>query len=119
MLVRCVADSRLFDDGFESPPLGLHTNVAVVLEHLFRDMPGDVHDRLVPGAALRQLGNEGVPVVVKTSRHRGVIAHIAPRRFQCCYVARGIGRLRFSEREDIPLRPDLSELLLVPFDIFE
>lgn len=49
-----------------------HANVAVVLEHLFRDMAGDVHDGLIASAALGQLGDEGVPVVVPPSLYAGL-----------------------------------------------
>ena len=46
-----VSFARL-DDCLQGVPLGLHANVAVVAEHLLRDVPGDVHDGLVARTAL-------------------------------------------------------------------
>lgn len=46
-------DHLLLNDGFKCTPLRLHPNMAVVLEHLLRDVAGDVHNRLVTRSALR------------------------------------------------------------------
>jgi hypothetical protein len=86
-------------------------------EHLLRDMAGNVHDRLVARAALRQFGNERVPVVVPAAFHLGFFAHHRPGRLECRDVLRGISRLRLPERKDIPLRLNRPELLLVPLDV--
>jgi hypothetical protein len=43
-------------DRFERFPLGFHPDVAVVFQHLGRYVTGDVLDRLVASATLRQLG---------------------------------------------------------------
>jgi hypothetical protein len=40
-----------------------------VLQHLFGDVARDVHDGLIARAALGQLGDERVPVVMKASLH--------------------------------------------------
>ena len=37
--------------------LGFHSNVAIVFEHLLRDLARDVHNRLVACSAFRQLGH--------------------------------------------------------------
>ena len=55
-------NSWISDDRFESRALRLHPNAAIVPQHLFRDMIGNVHDGLVACAALRKLGDQGVPV---------------------------------------------------------
>jgi hypothetical protein len=55
-------NSWISDDGFESRALRFHPNAAIVPQHLFRDMTGNVHDGLVGCAALRKLGGQGVPV---------------------------------------------------------
>ena len=43
--------------------------MAIVLQHLFGDVARDVHDGLIARAALGQLGDERVPVVMKASLH--------------------------------------------------
>jgi hypothetical protein len=44
--------SPLLNDCLERVPLGFHSNVAIALKHLLRDVAGDVHDGLVADAAL-------------------------------------------------------------------
>jgi hypothetical protein len=44
--------------------LSLHPDVAVPAEHLAAHVAGNLHDRLVAGAGLRQLRDQRVPVIV-------------------------------------------------------
>ena len=50
----------LLPNGVQSLALGLHSNMAVMLEHLARDVAGDVHDRLIARAAFGEFSDEGV-----------------------------------------------------------
>jgi hypothetical protein len=65
--------------------------VTVVFEHLLGDVAGNIHDGLVAGAALRELCDERMPVVVPTPGDLGIIPNVRP------------GSL---ERSDRPLRPE-------------
>ena len=85
-------------DGFESSPFRFHADVAVVLQHLFRDVPGDVHDRLIAGAALGEFGDEGVPVVVPAALHSCFLFDVFPASLQ---------RGDRTSRIERPLLPDL------------
>jgi hypothetical protein len=55
-------NSRFLDDRLQGVSFRLHTNVAAMFEHLFRDVTGDVHDGLVASATLSQIGDKSVPV---------------------------------------------------------
>ena len=88
-----------------------------MLEHLLRDVTGNVHDGLVAHSALGQLRNEGVAVVVPAARYPGVFAEVAPCRLQRRDMACGIAGRWLPEWKDIPLSSDLSELVFVPDDV--
>lgn len=114
---RSVRICGLLDDGFECCPFRFHANVAIVLEHPFRDVPGNVHDGLVTSAALGQLRDKRVPVVAPAPSHLGVFAEIVPGCLERGDVTGGIGWPRLSEREDIPLGPNLPKSLGVPSNV--
>jgi hypothetical protein len=118
LLSRGTRVCALFDDRFEGRALGLHANVAVMLEHLLGDVTGDIHDRLIAGAALGKIGNQRVPVVVPAALHPGIFAHVIPCRLERGNRTRWIARTRLPEGEDVPLRLGLSELLAIPLPIF-
>ncbi|MGB7353751.1 MAG: hypothetical protein WBD06_08610 [Acidobacteriaceae bacterium] len=80
-------------------------------------MAGNVHDGLVARAALRQFGDERVPVVMPAPGDASVLSYFAPGRFQGRDVAGRIGGLRFAKRKDIPFRSGLPELVFVPLDV--
>ncbi len=83
--------------------------MAVVLEHLLRDVAGNVHDGLIACATLGKVGNQRVPVVVPTAFHLGISAHVVPCGLERGDGTRGITWTRLSEGEDIQLRAGLSE----------
>jgi hypothetical protein len=87
--------------------------MAVVFEHLLRDVSGDIHNGLVTRTTFRQLRNERVPVVVPATGHLGIFADIAPGRLQRRDGTCGIAGPRFSEREDVPLRSNLVKSVRV------
>ena len=64
------------DYGLQGTALRFHANVAVVFEHLFGDVSGDVHNGLIASTAFRKVGNESVPVVVPTAFHFGIFPNI-------------------------------------------
>jgi hypothetical protein len=66
------------DNGLQGTALRFHSDVAVVLKHLFGDVSGDVHNGLIASTAFRKVGDERVPVVVPTAFHLGVIPNIVP-----------------------------------------
>jgi hypothetical protein len=84
---------RLFDDCLQGVSLGLHTNVAVMFEHLFRHVAGDVHDGLVASAALSQIGDQSMAVVVPASFDLGIFADVVP---SCFEGGHGPGRVAWS-----------------------
>src|SRR5581483_4410416 len=100
-----------------SSPLGFHANVAIVLEHLLRNMTRDVHDGLVARATLRQFRDERMPVVMPAPLHAGLGTDIRPHCLERGDVAGWVSGLRGSEREDIPFRLDGPKLVCVPRDI--
>jgi hypothetical protein len=91
------------DQRFESVAFRFHTNVAVVLEHIARDVAGDIHNRLLTSSALRKIGDESVTVIVPTTRHLGVPPHSVPSRLERCHRSRGVAGPRLTEGEEIPL----------------
>ena len=102
------------NNGLQGAALRLHADVAIVLEHLLGDVPGDVHDGLVARATFRKVGNQRMPVVVPAAFHLGLLAHVVPCRLEGGDGARGVARTRFPEGKDVPLGASLSEFLLVP-----
>jgi hypothetical protein len=74
-------------------PIGLHANVAIVFEPLLRDMARDVHNGLFACSAFRQLGCQGMAVIVPSALHAGLFAEAALRDFQLRHVARWFGSL--------------------------
>src|ERR1017187_3019151 len=115
-IFRCAGFRR--HQRLDRPPLCLHTDVRVVLQHLLRDVAGQVPDGFISGlAALRQVGNESVPAVVPPSRYAGARLHGRPYGLECSGGAGGIGRLRFAKREDIPFRARFAELPRIPFGV--
>ena len=46
-----------------------------MLEHVPRDVPGDIHDRLLTSAALCKIGDKRMTVIVPAARHLGVPSH--------------------------------------------
>ena len=91
--------------------------MAVVFEHLLRDVSGDIHNGLVTRTAFRQLRDERVPVVVPATGNVGIVADIAPGRLQRRDGTCGIAGPRFSEREDVPLRSNLPKSVRVPCNV--
>ena len=86
-----------------------------MLEHLFRDVDGHVPDRLVRGlAALGEIGNERVAVVVPPAGHSRFLLNRSPNRFEAGPRSRRVGRLRLPEGKHVPLRPRLPELVQIP-----
>ena len=55
------------DDGLHRFALRFHPDMAVMTKHLAIDMPGDLHDGFVAGAAFGQFCDEGVPVIVPST----------------------------------------------------
>ncbi len=60
------------DNGLQCTALRFHADVTVVLEHLFGNVSGYVHDGLIASAAFRKIGNERVPVVVPAAFQAGL-----------------------------------------------
>ena len=75
-----------------------HSDVAVVLQHLFRDVPRDVHDRLVANSRLAKLGYEGVAGVMQAALHSCFLFDVFPASLQ---------RGDRTSRIERPLLPDL------------
>ena len=91
--------------------------MAVVLEHLLRDVTGNIHDRLIARATLCQLRDERVPVIVKASGHLGIFADIGPSRLQGGDAASWVAGAGLPEGKDIPLRLNLAKSVCVPCDV--
>src|SRR5690348_16196260 len=91
--------------------------MAVVLQHLLRDMSGNVHDRLIARAALSQVRDERVPVVVPTALNAGFLAEIVPGGLERRYRARWIIRARLAVWEHVPFGPEFAEAKPVPFGV--
>src|ERR1035437_201947 len=66
-------------DPFECPLLRFHADMGVVLQHLLRDVSGNVPDGFVTRAAFGTVGNQGVPVIVPPPRHLRSCVHLVPR----------------------------------------
>jgi len=77
--------------------------VAVVLEHVPRDVSGDIHDRLLSSAALRKISDERMTVIVPAARHLGVPSHRIPCRLEGCDGTRRIAWSGLAKGEEIPL----------------
>ena len=78
--------------------------MAVVLEHVARDVSRDVHDGLLTSAALCKIGDERMSVIVPAARHLGVPPHRIPSSLERCHGSRGVARSGFAKGEEIPLR---------------
>jgi hypothetical protein len=63
----CRPTVQLAHERINGAALGLCPNVGVMLEHFLRNVSGHVPNDLVARAALREIGNEGMAVVVKPS----------------------------------------------------
>lgn len=87
-------------DRFERSALGFHADVAIVPEHLLRDMAGNLHNGFIPCTAFGKLGDESVPVVVEAPRHPSLLAEVVPGRLERRDRLRGIARRGLSERKD-------------------
>ena len=92
----------LLYDAFKRGPLRLHANVAVMPEHLLRDVSGDVHDGL------------GVPVIVPAALNPGFFAQVAPCGFQGSHGPRGIVRVGLAEWKNVPVWSQFAESELIP-----
>jgi hypothetical protein len=92
-----------FNQRFEGVAFRFHANVAVVLEHVARDVSRDIHDRLLTSAALCKIGDERMTMVVPAARHLGVPSHRIPSRLEGCHGARRVAWPGFAEGEEIPL----------------
>ncbi len=84
----------------------LHADMAVVPQHLLREVSGDVHDHLIARPTLGQVRHERVPVVVPAALNAGFLTEVVPGGLECRYRARGIIRSRLAVREHIPLGRD-------------
>src|SRR5437667_8111 len=65
-------------DSFECLPFGFHTDMRVMLEHSLGHVTGNVPDGLLPGAALGQVGDQSMSVVVPPAAHARFLADVAP-----------------------------------------
>ena len=88
--------------------------MAVVREHLLRDVAGNVHDGLVYCAALCQFRNQRVPVVVPSASDAGFFTEVRPRGLQGGHWPSGITWAWTAKRKDLPLGTNLSETLSIP-----
>jgi hypothetical protein len=113
-----VAVRRLVDDRFERRPLRLHPDMAVVTEHPFRDMTGNVHDGLVAGTAFRQVRNERVAIVVPPAGDHCFLPDILPGRLEGGDGSRRIAGAGLPKGEQIPLWASFSEFLSIPSRVF-
>ena len=92
--------------------------MAIVAEHALRDMASNVHDRLIAGAAFRQVRNEGVPIVVPSAGHFGVLPDIAPGCLESGDRPGRIARAGLAKRKDVPFRASSVKLSSVPGGVF-
>ena len=88
--------------------------MAVVPQHLPRNVSGNLHDGFVPRAAFRQFGDECVSVVVPTAFHFGVFSDAFPGSLERCHMACWIRGHGPAKREQIPLILNFSKPLLIP-----
>lgn len=65
-----------------------------MLEHLLRDVAGNVHDRLVACSALGKFGDDSVAIVMPAPLYARVRANIGLDRLESGDVLLRIGRLR-------------------------
>ena len=72
--------------------LGIHTDVTVPAEHLPAHVAGDLHDRLVAGAALCQFRDQRVPVIVPASFDASLVPNNIPGGLQRGGGCGGVGR---------------------------
>jgi hypothetical protein len=71
----------LRDDCFKGASLRLHADMRIVLQHLLRNVARYITDRFVAGAALSEISDEGVPIIVPASLNVCLLSSVAPRRF--------------------------------------
>lgn len=86
-----------------------------MLQHLARDMAGDIHYRLVTGAAFREFGDEGVSRVMESSLDPRAVARIDPSGLQRGDRPSRIEMIGLSEGKQIPFGVDSAEAQFVPF----
>jgi hypothetical protein len=116
-LVASWSCSCFFQIALESVSLSLHPNVTIVLQHLSGDVTGDVHDRLLTGTALGELGNKRVPGIVHPPLDARALSRIGPGGLDRCYRARGVHVVCPSEREEVPIRLDPAETKHIPCSV--
>jgi hypothetical protein len=102
------------DDRFESSALGLHADVAVMPEHAFGDVTGDVHDGLIAGPTFRKIRDERVAIVVPSASDLGILADVVPGRLEGGNGPGRIARAGLPKGEDVPFGASFAELLPVP-----
>src|ERR1035438_7547568 len=93
-------------------------------QHLPRNMPCNVHDRLIASTVFGQLGYEGVPSIVETPFGTGSPPNVAPPSFQRGYGPGGVVRPRHTlrrftrpARKNVPFRIGGPESPRIPSDV--
>ena len=76
--------------------------MAVVPQHLTRDMSGDVHDRFIAGSAFCQLSDERVASIVQPTLHARALTDVGPGGLEGREGSRWVKLVQLSKREEIP-----------------
>jgi hypothetical protein len=110
---RCIA--LLAHDGFARGSLRFSANVAVMFEHLLKTCRAI---SIMVRTTFRQFRNYRVSGCRASERSRPGFRGHCSDRLQLSDRTYGVAGLRFSEQEDVPLRPNLMKSVRLPSAIY-